>query len=398
MSSSKKKERIPRVKQIGGYDLARYLPGGSGFSIQGGGRNPLDEIIQMQSQRLAAQAKEETVKAYIRQKQNEGYGNQNPSVTKFIDGLLTDPRVRKEWFAMDPSQQQTIASSVAMMSQQNSPMGGGNSNMGFFLPFMISQMSAKPQSSMKDMLELVGTINALQKGSQPTDSGIAMLTALMPLLTQRKEESSTGFFNTFLEFLKGELYRERRGPGLVDQLKQTRELAEIMGMNANADRNLEFEKLRYAYLTAAGNKNWEREQLRETLKNQRLTERERWKAIQNLGVNALNKATPLFEAFAKDLPEKLKGNPNQNASMQQQRAHQQRIQRAQAQRGLQQQSQRQQSLQPQQPPSGNPQDSMTASFVCPGCNTTIPIQGNPEEIVCPNCGTSYTKQLQGAQQ
>ena len=112
--------------------------------------------------------------------------------------------------------------------------------MSYFLPFMISQMQSKPQSSMKDMLELVGTINALQKGNQPTDSGVTMLTALMPLLVQKKDEGSSGFFSTFLEFLKGELYRERSGPGLVDQLKQTRELAEIMGMNANADRNLEF--------------------------------------------------------------------------------------------------------------------------------------------------------------
>ena len=168
---------------------------------------------------------------------------------------------------MDPSQQQTIASSVAMMSQQTSPMAGGNSNLSYFLPFMISQMQSKPQSSMKDMLELVGTINALQKGNQPTDSGVAMLTALMPLLVQKKDEGSSGFFSTFLEFLKSELYRERSGPSLTDQLKATKEMAEVMGMSPNANRDLEFEKLRYAYLTSTGDKNFEREQLRETLKN-----------------------------------------------------------------------------------------------------------------------------------
>jgi rubrerythrin len=204
----------------------------------------------------------------------------------------------------------------------------------------------------------------------------------MPLLVQKKDEGSSGFVATFLDFLKGELYRERSGPGLVDQLKQTRELAEIMGMNANADRNLEFEKLRYNYLMATGDKNFEREQLRETLKNQRIADRDRWKALSNLGVTALNRAEPLFAAFAKDLPDKLRGNPKQNASQQQQRTQQQ----AQTQRNLQQAS--------QQPPS-NPRGQMYADFICPACNKAIPTKGNPDKILCPGCGQTYEKQQRG---
>ena len=115
---------------------------------------------------LVDQAKELQIKSYINQLKKEA--GETPSTTQQTMGtdlaksLISDPASQKQWLTFTPEQRQIIMASIQSLSLSQ---GGKTNGLNMWMPFMMMQMKNKPETNLKEMMELVNII----RPAQPTN-------------------------------------------------------------------------------------------------------------------------------------------------------------------------------------------------------------------------------------
>jgi len=298
----------------------------------------------------------------------------------FGKSLATDPVMQEKWLSYTDQQR-----AVIMAGLQQSKALGGDSSMAQMM--MYAQMSNKPTSTLKDMLEVAQMIS---KNRGEGNEGKNMLEAIRLgfEMSQKKnpEVGSAGnIFKETMNFLKPfydtlsnkdkELYKQQfdvlrnQIQPLSQQLKDAGEVASLLGYQKGTGSQLEtqmaIKKMEMDHQRFMAEQGWKHEEWRDKvsfdrqneakrLQFDRETEKNRWDTILAIGTKWMDKASPILDAGIGAAQKRISGNPAEAA---------------------------------------NPTTPQQINLACVKCGTQIPIVGDPTSVNCPNCGLVHNKNV-----
>ena len=394
LSVLRRSRRLVKTKEkkqpvgVGVYDIEKFLPGRWGSSAP---RDPLDEVLRLQSEDLARRAKTVSVESFIAKKEAEiskikgsNLGGGSGEKEALIRALFNDPKIRSDWLALDNASRVTLLTTVNSLSQQ----GQNQNTLSMYLPFMIAQQKQNPQTSMKDMIELFKIVS----GGKRNDAGKSknMLEAIrlgFDMSQKNKPEGNSAgtIFRETMNFLKPfydslsnkdkELYKQQfdvlrsQIQPLSQQLKAAGEVANLLGYQKGTGSQLEtqmaIKKMEMDHQRFMAEQGWkheewrdkvlfEREEATKRLAFDRETEKNRWDTILAIGTKWMDKASPILDAGIGGAVKRIGGNPGKAA---------------------------------------NPAEPQPFNLSCVKCGTPIPIIGDPNSVNCPNCGLVHNKNV-----
>ncbi len=235
------------------------------------------------------------------------------------------------------------------------------------MPLLMLQRSQNPNTTVKDMVELINVVRPATGGG---DKSIVESIRLGIDLAQKNQPQGTSesIFKETAAFLKPlyetlsnkdkELYNQQfkwlqgQIQPLSQQIKDAAETATIMGFTKGGS-SIELEKMRVDHEKWMAQETWKREDFRDEMKIKEKSDERRWSAIENIATKWAERAAPIIDAGISAAQKKISETGPQK-----------------------------QTKKPKQP---------TTPMVvpCPDCKTLIPVTGNVESITCPNkdCGT-----------
>ena len=298
----------------------------------------------------------------------------------FGKSLATDPVMQEKWLSYTDQQR-----AVIMAGLQQSKALGGDSSMAQAM--MLAQISSKPTSTLKDMLEVAQMIS---KTKGEGNEGKNMLEAIRLgfEMSQKKKPEGTSTGNIFKEtmnFLKPfydtlsnkdkELYKQQfdvlrnQIQPLSQQLKDAGEVASLLGYQKGTGSQLEtqmaIKKMEMEHQRFMAEQGWKHEEWRDKvlfdrenaakrLEHDRETEKNRWDTILTIGTKWMDKASPILDAGIGGAVKRISGNPTEAAT---------------------------------------PTTPQQINLSCVKCGTPIAIIGDPESVNCPNCGLVHNKNV-----
>lgn len=282
------------------------------------------------------------------------------------NALLTNPKAREEWLALDDAQRSVILASI------NSLKGSGDQAMSF-LPLMMLQMKSSPTSNVKDMVDLIKTVAGPNRG----DNTVELLKVLIPLIQEKKPEASptsilkdavsllTDLGKGDREYLLRELERERNQPALSEQIRGVLDTASALGYQRGGSE-LEVEKLRIENDRWKFEQGWKMEQYRDEMGLKRQSEKDRMEMIKEFGGKFLDRAGPVIDA-ALDRGEKVVRGPSGTLQANPPSAT-------------------------TSPPTQEPA-KQTFEMPCEKCGTKMAVEGPPfpSEVKCDKCGAVHSQ-------
>lgn len=378
------KERKPRDRKKA-YEIIEDRSGNPMSS------SPASRLRLQEQERMLQDAERLELEAIVAQRQQKldaikrgamvAVGGVKSGITadvgKMVEALLTKPNIQKEWLSRSEEERQTILRTVQAL-QVTGGVGlegyGGSSGLAMLFPFMLTQMSNKPSTGVKEMVELIQVVTKDRNTSNRNDA-VEMMKVMVPLIQAQKQDQNPNMWREAMEVLKPlyttlsskdqELYNQQfqflqsqiQSP--VQTLKELRESASLLGFQQAGASALEVEKLRVEQQRWQSEQNFGMEKWRMEMGMQKSNEEARNRMMMKLGTQTLKQVAPLLDSLGRELPKRLNRPPQSNPPPQHQEAA--------------------------PPPVAN-------AFICDNCGNPISVEGDPDVVTCPSCEKTYAKQ------